>query len=253
MQFPIGLFGVAIGTATLPAISLHAAKGDTAAFRATLASSISLVLFLAIPSAVGLIVLSRPIVMLIYQHGVFKPEDTTAVAWALIGWSVGLVGYAAIKVLAPAFYAIDDARTPMFIALGSIFINAIGDYFLKQWLSAYGLGHVGLALATSMVAVLNFGALLWLMRRRIGRINGSAIMLTFLKVLLASAALGLASFATHRYLQTLMGDSSLLARMALAFLPIAVGIAVYAMASRVLHVSEMKHLMALLSARLRRE
>src|SRR3712207_4643846 len=156
MQFPIGVFGVAIGTATLPTISRFAARGDIPNFRSTLSSSLGLVFLMTIPSACGLVVLGRPIVALLFERGAFDSSDTEMVATALAGYSIGLAGYAAIKVLSPAFYALDDARTPMVISLVSIGVNVVAGYFLREWLSGYGVtpetpsgyGHAGLALST---------------------------------------------------------------------------------------------------------
>jgi putative peptidoglycan lipid II flippase len=105
MQFPIGVFGVAIATATLPAISRSAALKEAKDFRRTLASSIRLAFLLTVPSAVGLIVLGRPIIALIYERGHFGPDDTAHTADALAFYAAGLAGYSAIKILAPAFYA----------------------------------------------------------------------------------------------------------------------------------------------------
>ena len=123
MQFPIGVFGVAIATATLPTLSRSTANPNYQEFRQTLAHSLALVFLLCIPSAVGLAVLAQPIVALVFEHGKFTAFDTAQTANALAAYAVGLAGYGAIKVLSPAFYALNDARTPMLISLGSIAVN----------------------------------------------------------------------------------------------------------------------------------
>jgi putative peptidoglycan lipid II flippase len=103
MQFPIGIFGVAVGTASIPVLSRLAAEGKTKDFRDTLSSSMNLVFLLTLPSACGLIVLGEPIIRLLYSHGgAFKESDVPMTAWALSGYAIGLTGYAAIKVLSPA-------------------------------------------------------------------------------------------------------------------------------------------------------
>ena len=106
MQFPIGVFGVAIATATLPTLSRNSSQPDYREFRQTLAHSLTLVFLLCIPSALGLAVLGRPIIALIFEHGKFTSFDTVQTANALAAYSLGLAGYAAIKVLSPAFYAL---------------------------------------------------------------------------------------------------------------------------------------------------
>jgi len=181
MQFPIGVFGVAIATATLPAISRSAARDDIVEYRRTLAHSLVLTFLLCIPSAFGLIVLGRPIVALIFEHGKFTGYDTIQTADALAAYSIGLAGYAAVKVLSPAFYALKDARTPMLVSLGSIVVN----YFMNSLL-VHRYGHVGLAFSTSTVASVNFALLLFFMRGKLGRIGGRQLSRTFGKICLAS-------------------------------------------------------------------
>ena len=140
MQFPIGVFGVAIATATLPTLSRNSSQPDYREFRQTLAHSLTLVFLLCIPSALGLAVLGRPIIALIFEHGKFTSFDTVQTANALAAYSVGLAGYAAIKVLSPAFYALHDARTPMLISLGSILVNFVLNSLLVGQLRPRGSG-----------------------------------------------------------------------------------------------------------------
>ena len=148
MQLPLGIFGVAIATVTLPLVSRSAALGNKAEFRGALAHSIRLVMLLTIPSAIGLIILAQPIIGLIYQHGRFTADATLHTAEALRFYAIGLVGYSAVKVLAPAFYAIDKRNLPMLVSLASIGVN-----FGLNWYFTFhlGWGHRGLALSTSLV------------------------------------------------------------------------------------------------------
>jgi len=184
MQFPIGVFGVAIATAALPPLSRSTTNPDYMEFRQTLAHSLALVFLLCIPSAIGLAVLGRPIVALVFEHGKFTSFDTLQTANALAAYSIGLTGYAAVKVLSPAFYALNDARTPMLISLGSIAIN-----FVMNSLLVGPFGHVGLAFSTSTVALVNFLMLALLMRRRLGRLGGRQLALTVSRVSAASLAM----------------------------------------------------------------
>src|SRR5215831_8189199 len=169
MQLPIGLFGVAIGTVTLPVVSRHGARGDAAALGGTVRQALDLVALFCLPAAAGLAILGVPVIGLIYEHGRFTAADTSAAAQALAGYAIGLAGYAGIKVLAPTFYALGDARTPMVVSVVSIGVNYVLNWTFVRRL---GFGHVGLALATSAVALGNFGLLDALLRRRIGRFGG---------------------------------------------------------------------------------
>jgi putative peptidoglycan lipid II flippase len=186
MQLPIGLFGVAIGTVTLPVVSRHGARGETHALGATVHQALELVALLCLPAAVGLALLGEPVIGLIYQHGRFGAGDTAAAAQALAGYALGLAGYAGIKVLAPSFYALGDARTPMLVSIVSIGVNYGLNWALVRELH---FGHVGLALATSSVALGNFALLYVFLRRRIGRFDGRS---TLPRMVLATAIMAAA-------------------------------------------------------------
>lgn len=247
MQFPIGVFGVAISMATLPSISRAAARSDVGQFRETLASSLGLVFFLCVPSACGLVILAEPIIGLIYERGDFSPFDTHQTAAALAFYALGLAGYAAIKVLAPAFYALDDARTPMLVSLASIVTN----YLLNWWLVSR-LGHRGLALSTSCVAGLNFIVLFLLMRRRLRRVGGRQIAVSLLKVIAASAIMSVACWWTYQWLLTALGQTGLLRRVITAFIPIGVGVAVFLISCQLLKVSELELALQALTRRFKK-
>ena len=198
MQFPIGVFGVAIATAALPPLSRSTTNPDYVEFRQTLAHSLALVFLLCIPSAVGLAVLGRPIVALVFEHGKFTSFDTMQTANALAAYAIGLAGYAAVKVLSPAFYALNDARTPMLISLGSIAVN-----FVMNSLLVGPFGHVGLAFSTSTVALVNFLLLALFMRRRLGRLGGRQLGATVLRVTVASLAMAAVAWLVSESLSTL--------------------------------------------------
>ncbi len=187
MQLPLGIFGVAVATVTLPLISRSAARGDKGEFAGALAHALRLVMLLTIPSAIGLIILAEPIIGLIYQHGRFTAASTLQTAAALRFYAIGLVGYASVKVLAPAFYAIDRRNLPMLVSILSIVLN-----FCLNWLLTFhlGLGHKGLALSTSCIAVINFLLLYLMMLRYAGPLETGALLRTFAKLMVAGACLG---------------------------------------------------------------
>jgi putative peptidoglycan lipid II flippase len=186
MQLPLGVFGVAIGTVTLPLVSRHAANGDTPALRSTLARGLRLGLLLTVPSTLGLMFLAEPIISLIYESGKFDAEATRQTAAALRYYALGLAAYSGIKVLAPAFYAIDRRTTPMMVSFGAIGVN-----LALNWLFTYrlGMGHCGLALSTGCVALANFLALYLLMRSALGALESRDLLVGLGKVLVAGAAL----------------------------------------------------------------
>jgi putative peptidoglycan lipid II flippase len=260
MQFPIGVFGVAVGIASIPVLSRMASEGKFDDFRKTLSSSINLVFLMTLPSACGLIVLGEPIIRLLYLRGAFEESDVPMTAWALTGYAVGLTGYAAIKVLSPAFYALNDAKTPMIIAVCSIAVNALASYFFRNWLSNVdvspeypnGLGHVGVALATSSVALVNFFALALMMRKRINRIDGREIIIAFIKIAIASAVMSAVCYFSYHFLTQQFAVKTLIIKIIEAFVPIALGGIVFFLMAKILRVGEIDKLFNALKRKLGR-
>jgi len=197
MQLPLGIFGVAIGTVTLPLIARHAAAGDRSALRSTLARGLRLGFLLTIPSTLGLMFLADPIISVIFQHGRFDAEATLQTASALRFYAVGLAAYSGIKVLAPAFYTIDRRTTPMLVSFASIGLN-----LLLNWMFTFrlGMGHRGLALSTGCVAIINFTLLYGLMRRAVGSLQTRKMVLGFGKLTLAGAALAAVCYWGNQWL-----------------------------------------------------
>lgn len=246
MQLPLGLFGVAIGSATLPSISRSAASGDMNEFRQTVSHSLGSVFLLTIPSSIGLWVLGETIIGAIYQGGSFNVYDTQRTALALTYYAIGLSGYAALKVLVPAFYSLGDSRTPMVISLTSILIN-----FLVASTMIRLLGHAGLALSTSAVALFAFFVQIVLLRNRIGGIHGRALLAQTGRILAASAAMAatvwLSSYGMRSWL-----DVTQLARIADLLVSLPLGGAVYYWSARALGLTEIDMVMRSFTGPLRR-
>jgi len=161
MQLPIGIFGVAVATVTLPAVSRLASKGITPEFRSTLSNGLRTALALTIPAALGLFLLASPIISVIFERGRFNSFDTSMTAGALRYYAIGLAFYAGIKVIQPAFYAIDKRFIPMLVSLLSILVNAALNWYFVFVLQK---DHRFLALSTGLVAALNFSILFFCMR-----------------------------------------------------------------------------------------
>jgi len=236
MQLPLGLFGVAIASATLPSISRSAGAGNMEEFRRTLSKSLGMVFLLTIPSSIGLIVLGRSIIGAIYQGGKFTPSDTRQTALALSCYAIGLAGYAALKVINPAFYALHDARTPMIVSILSIAVNYATAATMLQ---AIGLGHAGLALSTSAVAIFGAVALFIILRNRIGGIYGRDLLNSVWRITAASLTMGGVVWTSSRFMQLWLGQSAL-AHLADLAVSIPLGLAVLYGACRLLRVSELE-------------
>ncbi|MGC3999650.1 MAG: murein biosynthesis integral membrane protein MurJ [Anaeromyxobacter sp.] len=244
MQLPLGVFGVAIATVAGAAVAQRAAARDLPAVKQTLGSALRLLAFLNVPSAVGLMVLSRPIISLIYEHGRFGAADTDATARALLFYAVGLYAYSGVKVLAPAFYALDAARVPVMASVAGMIANVTLNLLLYPV-----LGFAGVALGTSLAAAVNFGVLLWAWRRRHGSLAGAGVVPQLSRVLLASGVLALAAWGAHRGLAALLPDRTVRNQLALAFGPILAGGLAYLAAARMLAVRELGELAGLVRRR----
>jgi putative peptidoglycan lipid II flippase len=254
MQFPIGLFGVAIGTASVPILSRLASQGEFVQFRNTLSDSLKLVFLMTLPSACGLVILGEPIIRLLYSHGgAFKESDVPMTAYALAGYSIGLTGYAAIKVLSPAFYALNDAKTPMIIAVVSIAVNALASYLFRNLLMTYNLGHVGVALATSTVALVNFFALVLMMRKKISRLNGREIISSFLRIAIASAIMSVVCYFSYYALHQRFNANGLIYKLIEVFIPISLGGIAFLITAKILRINEIDKIYRALARKLGRK
>jgi putative peptidoglycan lipid II flippase len=161
MEFPMGLLGAALGTILLPSLSRHYAMGSTQAYSELLDWGLRLTLLLAAPAAVALALLSVPLVTTLFHYGVFSAEDVFATRRAVAAYSVGLIGLVMVKVLAPGFYARQDIKTPVKIALVTLGLTQVMNFaFILP------LKHAGLALAIGLGACLNAALLLRGLRRR---------------------------------------------------------------------------------------
>jgi len=248
MQLPLGIFGVAIGTVTLPLVSKSAAVGNMDEFRAILARGIRLAFLLTIPSAIGLAMLASPIISVIYQHGRFNADMTRETAGALQFYAVGLVSYAVLKVLTPAFYAIGQRNTPMLVSF-----LAIGANLFLNWLFTFrlGWGHRGLAFSTSLVATINFLLLYALMRRHVRRLETHQMLIGLGKICLAGALLVLVCWTANYWWLDAWAGLRFFPKLCELLVAIAFGAMVFFGGIFVLRVSEVQDIVDLLRRRLR--
>lgn len=238
LQLPLGVFGVAIASASAPAVSRSAALGRMEEFRSTVAQSLGMILLLTIPSSVGLALLGESLIGVIYEWGRFGAFDTQQTAQALVGFSAGLAGYAAIKVLAPAFYALGDSTTPMWISIGSVAINYTGARLLAQWA---GLGHTGLALSTSLVALTGAALLFVLLSARTGGLEGRRLGLNAARIAASAAVMGAVVWLAGQGIHAIAATRKL-AQFAETAVSIPLGAAVFYAAARIMGVAEIRAL-----------
>ena len=233
MYLPIGLFGVSIGTAVLPAVSRHATSGDVAAMRRTIARGLALMLMLNVPATLGLIVLATPIVQLLFERGRFLPADTAATADAVRLYAVGLAGYSAVRITSPAFYAIGESRTPAIVSGVVILVNIAASLVLVRV-----LGFAGLALGTSIAAMTNAALLLWRLRARLGGLDDRRLIATLAKVTAAAAAMAVAAVTILAAMNRALPGDGLIFRAGRLTISIGGALAALAAAAKLLRVDE---------------
>jgi len=249
MQLPLGLFGVALGTVTLPLLSRLVAVGNLPAFRSELSRGMRLAFLLTIPCTVGLMMLAEPIVSVLYQHGRFDAHQTYEAAGALRYYAIGLAGYAALKVLVNAFYALDQRRTPMYVSFFAVALNLFLNWMFTRQM---GWGHRGLAFSTGCVATCNFIVLYALMHRHLKRLETRRMATLLAKVALASLALALICWSSQHWLLNDWAHQAFGARLSWLLLTIVAGILAFVSCGIALRIDELRELMAALRRHARR-
>jgi putative peptidoglycan lipid II flippase len=248
MYLPIGIFGVSIAMASLPDISRHSDDEDRAAVRRIVSNGLRMMLMLNIPATVGLMVLSLPIVELIYQRGNFLPHDSVNTAAALMFYAPGLLGYSAVKIASPTFYSMRDSRTPVLVSIGSVAANLVLNLMLVRV-----MGFRGLALGTAIAAVLNAVVLLALLHRRLDGLDGRRLADSTLRILAASAIMGAAVWYSARWFPSILPFDGFWERLITVFTSIAIGIIVLVVSARVLRLEELERAIKRVTARFGRK
>ena len=248
MQLPLGVFSIAISAAVFPTLSSYAAQGLQTKMRDILQQAIRWILFLTLPTVVMMIVLRRPIVNLLFQYGNFGPEARESTQEAFLFYSLGLAGHALIQILARAYYASKDTRTPLALTLVSIGTNIILSVLLAP---TYGIN--GLALANS-IATLAEAALFMILLAPRARLRIAGLGSATLRVLAASLLMGIAMFgfirATNITVDLQQTKPGLLLQTLIA---VAVGVIAYIGAASVFRVSELEEITAAVRSRLARK
>jgi len=247
MYLPLGIFGVSIATAAMPAIARHAAREDVPGMRHEVASGIAMMAVLNIPATLGLIVLARPIIAMLFERGAFTSHDTDATAAALMCYALGLTGYSVVKVVSPTFYALHESRTPVMVSAASVLVNAaLNIAFVNRF------GYLGLAVGTSLTALLNASVLLAMLRRRLGGIEGTRLLAVVGRSLAAAVVMAMAAVGIDSSLTYALPGHSLVVQMVRVGSTISGALAVMLAASFVLGLHEINDVMRALVSRVAR-
>jgi putative peptidoglycan lipid II flippase len=241
-MLPQGIFSVAVATVLFPSLARLAARRDTDGFRRTVGLGLRQIAFTLVPASVASAVLAEPIVRLLYQRGAFTPSQTPVVAGALAAFAAGLTFNGTMLLLNRAFFSLQSNWVPTLIALGNLALNAALDA------AFYRVGTWGIPLSTSIVNVAGTAALLWLLRRRIERVEFGETARATALIVLASAVLAGVSYGVWRGIDEALGRS-LGAQLVAVAVALGAGAGAYLLACRALGVRELE---ALLSLRRRR-
>ena len=245
-EFPQGIFTVSVAQAVLPSMSKQAAEGDMAGMKESLAFGLRLTLFITIPAMAGLLACSTPIFSLLFMGGEFDYAKAVNSAQALLYYSLGLSFVAMTRVLAPAFYALKDTRTPVSTAFVAFLLNVVFSLVLMK-----PLLHGGLALATTLSALANMLLLLWLLRRKIGPFGGRLIISSGIKSLLASLPMIVAVYYVCKLADWALPGHKLTKLLVLGG-AIGSGVVVYAVLAHLLRSNEALEMISILRKKLGR-
>lgn len=253
---PLGIFGMAMSTAAFPTLAENVARNRLDRVRATILTTLRSILFLSIPSTIGLIVLGLPIVQAVLQHGRYTLQEAQSTAVPLACFAFGLTGLAAVEILSRSFYALRDSVTPVVISIAQFGIKIVLALLLINvavwWGPAWGLG--ALALSTSLAGLLEAGILFHLLQRRAGKMPVRELGLFIVRVLVAAAVMGVCLFVLRLILDLLLVTTSqqqtslvseLLAVLKL-LIELAVGLFVYIRVARFLNIEELAPLKRIL-------
>jgi putative peptidoglycan lipid II flippase len=237
-MLPQGMFSVAVATVLFPSLSRLATRGDLDGFRATIGLGLRQIAFLLVPASVVAAVLAEPIVRLIYQRGQFGPGQTPVVAGALAAFSLGLTFNGAMLMLNRGFFSLQSPWIPTVIALANLALNAVLDA------AFYRFGTWGIPLATSLVNIAGTGLLLFLLRRRLRRIEFAQTAAATLRIVAAAVVLAAVAFGVWKGLDELLGRA-LWAQLVSVGTALTTGAAAYLVSCRLLGVRELEALLAL--------
>lgn len=234
-QFPLALFGIAIATAALPTMSSLVVEKDVDKLKESISFSIRNMLFLSMPASIGLMVLSRPIIKVIFERGEFTSYATDVTSSVVFFYAIGLIAYGGVRILVSAFHAMQDTATPVKIAFLAVLANIVLNIILMVPLKAGGL-----ALATSISGFINFILLFIMLKDRTGRLKEKEMLDSFLKILIASLIMGGCVYV----LKTAISWDGGMKDAVSLILIVSLSIVIYLVASMILKVREIKVLLS---------
>ncbi len=246
MIMPEAALAQSIAIAALPTFAAQVARKQFSEMRVSLSAALRVMLLLAVPASIGLILLRRPIVAILYQGNQFSADSTNLVAWALLFYAIGLIGHGLVEILSRAFYALHDTKTPVLIGIGAMSLNLVLSFLFTWLFRLWGLmPHGGLALANSVATLIESVFLLVLMRKRLDGLEENKLLTSFVKSLIAGAGMGAVILLLNTFVQ-------LPGRLVNVGLDVTVGMLSYGILLVLLRTEELKRIIAMVRERFAR-
>lgn len=249
MLLPIGIFSVSIATTIFPTMSSLIATKQYEEFKKTFSLGLRTLVFITVPSSIGIIALNAPIVRLLFRHGKFTEENVLITAFALAFYSIGIIGHSIVPIIIRGFYSIQDTKTPVkvgiLILIANVTLNLIFVRFAK-------LAIGGIAFSTSITAILEMILLYKSLGKKIKKLRTRELMVSSVKSLIASFVMGGAAFIANRMIESSIGIESKLAQLIGVGVPILIGIVIYIGAAYVLKMDELYYVYNILKRKVKR-
>lgn len=233
MKLPIAVVGISMAVALFPNLTEYVATGNMKRYHSSLSTTMNNVIFLAVPSAVGLAIMGKSLIRMMYQQGAFDVAATEATTIALVFYSVGILGYSAIHVLSRAYYALEDTKTPVIISSLSMLVNLGFSLILIR-----PMGHGGLALAYSITGTIHMSVMLLFLRRKTGPLGGRIMLGTLSKTAIASAGMALSLWISNSSVERWLDMGSKTGQIVSAVTGVVVGFTVFMLLARLLKIEE---------------
>lgn len=249
MLLPVGIFSAAISTTIFPTMAAQIARKEYDDFKKTFSLGLRVLTFITIPAAVGLIVLDKPIVRLLFKHGKFTEESVGLTAVALAFYSIGLIGQSVVPIIIRGFYSIQDTKTPVKIGAIILVVNVTLNLFFVKFT---GLAIGGIAFSTSLASILEMILLYKLLGKKFKRLRTKELMVSAVKSVIASFIMGGATFFAYKIVEGRIGYQGKLAQLINVGVPVVIGIVVYAGAAYILKMDEFDYVLDMVKKKVKR-
>ncbi|WDC84165.1 lipid II flippase MurJ [Caloramator sp. mosi_1] len=237
MMLPVGIFGASVSTAVFPILNAHIARKEFDEYKAVISQGLRTLIFITVPASVGLMVLNKPIVRLLFKTGKFTEQDVLVTAFALIFYAIGILGQCAVPVLIRSFYSMQDTKTPVKIGAGIVLFNITLNLLFVKF-SSLAIG--GIALSNSLAAVLQMIVLYRILGKKINGLRTKEVLMSLSKSILSSIAMGIAVYLTSLGIERVLGNVSKLAQLINVGVSIGIGVIVYVVCAYLLKMEELQ-------------